>query len=105
MLAAVREALGSSATTIGSARSKCAREHDLAEEGQRGGLCRDREHLNSILKNFESTDGNASSWKYPLSQDIVYHGVYHARGYAEPFSSLVRTRRKPAFICGISVEM
>ena len=41
------------------------------------GLCRDSEKLISIFNDFESTDGNASHWKYVVSKANVYHDVYH----------------------------
>jgi hypothetical protein len=40
------------------------------------GLCRDSEQLTSIFNDFESTDGNASHWKYVVSKANVYHDVY-----------------------------
>lgn len=41
------------------------------------GLCRDSEQLTSIFNDFESTDGNASHWKYAVSKTNVYRNVYH----------------------------
>ena len=41
------------------------------------GLCRDSEKLTSIFNDFESTDGNASHWKYVVSKGNVYHDGYH----------------------------
>jgi hypothetical protein len=40
------------------------------------GLCRDSEKSTSIFNDFESTDGDASHWKYVVSKTSVYRDVY-----------------------------
>jgi hypothetical protein len=53
-------------------------ERNGGDDGTRTrGLCRDSEKLTSIFNDFESTDGNASHWKYVVSRTNVYHDVYH----------------------------